>query len=94
MIFKGLYDEKSSTFKFFIFLSLVFLSAVLHSLLAHFVIYFFVDGGPDLIKYQDLNSQISINCMKFLQLFTAIGIFITPVVLYSYLTNFNLNWSL
>ena len=56
MIFKGLYDEKSSTFKFFIFLSLVFLSAVLHILFALFVVYFFVDGGPDLIKYQDLNS--------------------------------------
>lgn len=93
MIFKGLYDEKSSTFKFFIFLSLVFLSAVLHILFALVVVYFFVDGGPDLIKYQDLNSQVSINYIKFLQLFTAIGMFITPVVFYSYLTNFNLYWN-
>ena len=62
---KRLYDEKSSTFKFFIFLSLVFLSAVLHILFALFIVYFFVDGGPDLIKYQDLNSQVSINYLKF-----------------------------
>ena len=69
MIFKGLYDEKSSAFKFFIFLSLVFLSAVLHILFALFVVYFFVDGGPDLIKYQDLNSQMSIN---YFEVFTVV----------------------
>ncbi|MDC0249633.1 CPBP family intramembrane metalloprotease [Flavobacteriales bacterium] len=42
-----------------------------------------------LIQNQDLSNQESVNHLKLMQLFTGIGLFITPTLFYAYLTNFD-----
>ena len=38
----------------------------------------------------DYNSQKSVNALKFLQLFTSVGLFLLPPFLFAYLTDFQL----
>lgn len=89
MGFKGIYQHKSSRFKFLILLSLIFISVIAHMLLAIGFVFLFFDNGIMLIQNQDLSNQASVNYLKLMQLFSGIGLFITPLLLYSYLTNFN-----
>jgi membrane protease YdiL (CAAX protease family) len=42
-----------------------------------------------LIQNQDLSNQASVNYLKLMQLFSGVGLFITPTLLYSYLINFD-----
>ena len=46
------------------------------------------ENGFNLFFNYDLSSQTSINILKIIQFFSATGTFITPLLLYGYLTNF------
>lgn len=87
MGFKGVYKEKTSYAKLGILLSLVFISFILHTLLATLLIYLFTNDGLILLEQQDLNNKLSVNYLKLIQLFSSIGLFITPTLLYSHLTD-------
>ncbi|MAU36711.1 MAG: hypothetical protein CMD14_05000 [Flavobacteriales bacterium] len=89
MGFKGIYKDKSTAIKVSLLFLLVFLSLALHTSLAVLLISFFADNGMAIIQNQDLTNQTSINYLKLMQLFTGVGIFITPILIYAYLTNFD-----
>ena len=89
MGFKGVYKDKSTAIKVSLLFLLVFLSLVLHTSLAVLLISFFADNGMAIIQNQDLTNQTAINYLKLMQLFTGVGIFITPILIYAYLTNFD-----
>ena len=89
MGFKGIYENKSSASKVGILFLLIFVSVILHTLLAVALIAIFADNGMALIQNQDLSSQASINYLKLMQLFSGVGLFITPTLFYAYLTNFD-----
>ena len=88
MGFKGIYENKSSASKIGILFLLLFVSVILHSLLAVALVALFADNGMGLIQNQDLSNQSSVNYLKLMQLFSGVGLFIVPTLLYSYLTNF------
>ena len=79
MGFKGIYKDKSTAIKVSLLFLLVFLSLALHTSLAVLLISFFADNGMAIIQNQDLTNQTSINYLKLMQLFTGVGIFITPI---------------
>tara|TARA_X000000368_G_C23006372_1_gene701328 strand:- start:57 stop:938 length:882 start_codon:yes stop_codon:yes gene_type:complete len=85
---KGIYADKSSASKVGILFLLIFVSVILHTLLAVAFIALFADNGMGLIQNQDLSNQASVNYLKLMQLLSGVGLFITPTLLYSYLTNF------
>tara|TARA_B100000902_G_C27302869_1_gene913814 strand:- start:8 stop:889 length:882 start_codon:yes stop_codon:yes gene_type:complete len=89
MGFKGIYANKSSVSKFGILFLLIFVSVKLHTLLAVAFIALFADNGMALIQNQDLSNQASVNYLKLMQLFSGVGLFITPTLFYAYLTNFD-----
>ena len=65
-------------------------SVILHTNIASILIDIF--GYNDSLSLKDLGNQSHVNCLKFMQLFSAIGLFITPILLFSYLTNYNLKF--
>jgi len=89
---KGIYSNKSSASKFGILCLLILISTILHSLIGMFLISLFDNNGGSLIQNPDLTNQVSVNYLKLIQLFSSVGIFITPTLLYSYLTNFKFNF--
>lgn len=89
MGFKGIYENKSSASKVGILFLLIFVSVILHTLTALALVSLFADNGMALIQNQDLSNQASVNYLKLMQLFSGIGLFITPALLYAYLTNFD-----
>lgn len=89
MRFKGIYKHKSSASKVGILFLLIFVSAVLHTFIGAFIVYLFAENGLHIIKNQDLSNQISVNYLKLMQFFSAVGLFVTPTFLYAYLTNFD-----
>jgi len=89
MGFKGIYENKSSASRVGILFLLLIVSVMLHSLLAIALVSLFSDNGMVLIQNQDLSNQVSVNYLKLIQLFSGIGIFITPTLFYAYLTNFD-----
>lgn len=93
MKLKGIYNDKSSIFQLIVFICTVFISGFLHIEIANFFVELFCESGSNLVSNHNLSSQKSINCLKFLQLSAAIGVFIFPVLFYSYLTGFNLQWN-
>ena len=93
MGFKGIYKEKSSASKIGILFLLIFVSAILHIIVASAVTILFADNGVALIQNQDLTNQVSVNYLKLIQLFSGIGLFITPTLLYAYLTDFDFKFS-
>ncbi len=88
MRLKGIYSHKSSASKIGIFFLLIFVSVVLHTLAALFFVFVLSSNGFEIIQNQDLTNQASVNYLKLMQLFSGIGLFITPTLLYSYLTDF------
>jgi membrane protease YdiL (CAAX protease family) len=46
-----------------------------------------------LIQNQDLSNQVSVNYLKMMQLFSGVGLFITPTLLYAYLTGFDFKFT-
>ena len=93
MRFKGIYKDKSSEAKVGILFLLIIVSLIIHTMLAIALTMLFSDNGMTLIRNQDLTNQISVNYLKLMQLFSGIGLFITPTLLYSYLTNFDFKFS-
>ena len=93
MKLKGIYNDKSFIFKLVVFICTVFISGFLHIEIANFFVELFCESGSNLISNHNLSSQKSLNCLKFLQLSAAIGVFIFPVLFYSYVTGFNLQWN-
>ena len=85
MGFKGIYKDKSSATKIGILFLLIFVSVILHTLVGSAVVLFFSDFGLS----QDLSNQIAVNYLKLLQLFSSIGLFVAPTLLYAYLTDFD-----
>lgn len=85
MGFKGIYKDKSSATKIGILFLLIFVSVILHTLVGSAIVLFFSDFGLS----QDLGNQVAVNYLKFLQLFSAIGLFVAPTLLYAYLTDFD-----
>jgi len=89
MGFKGIYENKSSASKVGILFLLIFLSVILHTLVAVALVALFADSGMVLIQNQDLSNQASVNYLKLMQLFSGVGLFITPTLFFAYLTNFD-----
>ena len=85
MGFKGIYKDKSSATKIGILFLLIFVSVILHTLVGSAIVLFFSDFGLS----QDLGNQVAVNYLKLLQLFSAIGLFVAPTLLYAYLTEFD-----
>ena len=93
MGFKGIYANKSSSAKIGILFLLIFASVILHTLLAIVLVALFADTGMALIQNQDLSNQVSVNYLKLMQLFSGVGLFITPTLFYAYLTNFDFKFA-
>ena len=93
MGFKGIYANKSSAVKVGVLFLLIFVSVILHTLLAVALVALFADNGMALIQNQDLSNQASVNYLKLMQLFSGVGLFITPTLLYAYLTNFDFKFT-
>jgi len=93
MGFKGIYKEKSSASKFAILFLLIFISLILHTTIALALINLLTDNGMAIIQNQDFTNQTSVNYLKLMQLFTSIGIFITPTLLYAYITDFDFKFT-
>tara|TARA_B100000902_G_scaffold155401_1_gene151826 strand:- start:8535 stop:9419 length:885 start_codon:yes stop_codon:yes gene_type:complete len=89
MRFKGIYKDKSVFVKILILFLLMTFSVVAHQLLAVIFIKLFTQDGMQLIQNNDLSSEVTVNYLKIVQLFSGIGLFITPTFLFGYLTNFN-----
>jgi membrane protease YdiL (CAAX protease family) len=89
MGFKGIYKEKSSSSKFAILFLLIFISLIIHTAIAVALINLFTDNGMAIIKNQDFTNPKSVNYLKLMQLFSGIGLFITPTLLYAYITDFD-----
>jgi len=85
MGFKGIYKDKSSATKIGILFLLIFVSVILLTLVGSAIVLFFSDFGLS----QDLSNQVAVNYLKLLQLFSAIGLFVAPTLLYAYLTDFD-----
>tara|TARA_B100000902_G_scaffold387255_1_gene431070 strand:+ start:23 stop:949 length:927 start_codon:yes stop_codon:yes gene_type:complete len=85
---KGFFSNHTPLLKIFLLLGLLFLSFFLHHLLALGVVSLLYENGFDLFFSYDLTSQTSVNILKIIQFFSATGTFITPLILYGYLTNF------
>ena len=88
MRLKGIFKDKSELSKFGILLSLIFVSFIIHVIIGSGVIYLFSENGLELVKQPNLDDQLSINYLKLIQIFSAIGLFITPTLFYAFLTNF------
>ena len=88
MGFNNIYKHKSAGTKTVILLLLMFVSVILHSALGVALVGFFVDNGMNLVQHQDLTNQASVNYLKLMQIFSGVGLFITPILVYAYLTGF------
>lgn len=93
MGFKGVYKDKSSASKIILLLLLICISLFIHTLVVTGIILLFSDTGMTIIQHQDLSNQTSVNYLKLMQLFSGVGLFITPVLLYAYLTNFDFKFT-
>ena len=89
MGFKGILKEKSSASKVGILFLLISVSVIIHSLAALALINLFTDNVFELTQNLGLNNQTSINSLKLMQLFSGVGLFITPILLYAFLTDFD-----
>ena len=92
MGFKGIYKEKSLGIKFALFSMITFISVVVFTLISYALLPLLFD-----ISFSDLSSFLSnysipksVNALKFLQLFTSVGLFILPPLLFAYFTGFQL----
>ena len=94
MRLKGIFKEKSSTGKLGILFLLMFVSVILHTLLAQAVIVLFTDLTLIAVSMMQFTSQSEIDAVKFIQMLSVIGLFITPTLLYAYLCDFDLKLNL
>ena len=94
MRLKGIFKDKSSTGKLGIFFLMMLVSVMLHTLLAQAFIVLFTDVTLTAVNMMQFTSQSEIDVVKFIQMLSAIGLFITPTLLYSYLCDFDLKLKL
>jgi len=94
MRLKGIFKDKSSTSKLGILFLMMVVSVILHTLLAQAGIVFFTDVTLMAVSMMQFTSQSEIDAVKFIQMFSAIGLFITPTLLYAYLCDFDLKLKL
>lgn len=89
---KGVFSKKPLLQKFVVFAIITFLLAVIFSVVSYVLLPLLFDVAiaalPSFLS--DYNSQKSVNALKFLQLFTSIGLFLLPPFLFAYLTDFQL----
>ena len=88
MNLKGIFSNRSPLFKVFLLLALLLASFFLHHLVALGIISLLFENGYNLFFSYDLDSQTSVNILKIIQFFSAVGTFISPIITYGYLTNF------
>ena len=89
MNLKGIFEDRSLFVKVFLLLGLLFFSFLIHNLLALAFVSLFFENGLELFFNHDLTSQTSVNILKIIQFFSAVGTFVTPVLAYGYLTKFD-----
>ena len=92
MKLKGIFQNKSIAMQFTLFFAITFLSVVVFSIISYALLPFLFDVGfADLSFFlSDYNNPKTVNALKFLQLFTSVGLFIVPPLLFAYLTLFYL----
>ena len=94
MRLNGIFKGKSSTTKIGILFLLMLVSVILHTLLAQAVIVLFTDINLIAVSMMQFANQSEIDAVKFIQMLSAIGLFITPTLLYAYLCDFDLKLKL
>ena len=98
MNLKGMFQQKSLGIKFALFLAITFISGIIFSVISYVLLpsLFNVSFFSLQSFLSDYSNQEAVNALKFLQLFSSIGLFIISPLLFSYLTyfNLNLNWQL
>ena len=94
MRLKGIFKEKSSTNKLGVFFLMILVSVILHTLLAQAVIVLFTDVTLIAVGMIQFASQFEVDAVKFIHMLSAIGLFITPTLLYAYLCDFDLKLKL
>ena len=98
MNLKGMFQQKSLGIKFALFLAITFISGIIFSVISYVLLpsLFNVSFFSLQSFLSDYSNQEAVNALKFLQLFSSIGLFIISPLLFSYLTYFhlNLNWQL
>ncbi|MEC9209994.1 MAG: CPBP family intramembrane glutamic endopeptidase [Bacteroidota bacterium] len=102
MGFKGIYQHKSSVSKIGLLFLLIFVSVALHNFLFTTFLFYFADNSILLLQYllgnedvleRILTQQESVNYLKLMQLFSGVGLFITPILLYAHLTDFDFKFN-
>ena len=91
MRLKGIFKDKSSIGKLVIFFLMMLVSVALHTLLAQAFIVLFTDVNLVAVDMMQFTNQSEIDVVKFIQMLSAVGLFITPTLLYAYLCDFDLN---
>ena len=92
MSLKALYKDKSSTNKIGILFLIVLLSVFFVSLIALAITNIFFNDLSNNLTINYLENSSYINYLKLMQLFSAVALFILPILIYSYLTGFDLNF--
>ncbi len=92
MKFKNIYKANSLASKTGILFLLLFTSVILHLMLVVFLIVLFDGNGLHIIQKPDLSNQLCVDYLKLVQLFTSLGLFVTPILLYAHLTGFKLKF--
>ena len=93
MTLKGYFSNTHLLSKFFLLFSLIIISYIIHTLLAIFTVYLSFEDGVNLcFPPYDLSSVVSVNVAKIIQFLGSIGFFITPILIYGYLVNFEFNF--
>jgi hypothetical protein len=92
MKLKGIFYKKSVAMQFALFFAITFLSVVVFSIISYaFLPLLFDVGFSDLSFFlSDYSNSKSVNALKFLQLFTSVGLFIVPPFLFVYFSSFQL----
>lgn len=92
MNLKGSFSNRHIYSKISLLFGLIFSSFILHNLFALLIVSLSVQDGFNMFFSYDLSSSLSINIMKFVQFFNALGTFITPILIYGYIIDFNFNF--
>ena len=93
MNIKGIFSDSQLLSKVFLLLAILFISFLLHQIFALLLVSLLIENGYDLFFSYDLSSTKSVNILKITHFFSAIGTFISPIVLYGFLTNFNFGFT-
>ena len=90
MHLKGILKEKSDRFQLGILFLIMILSVIVHILFAQICITLFTNIELNQVSMIQFTEKSVVDTAKFLQLFTSVGLFITPILIYAYLCQFDL----